>query len=200
VHNPEATHEFLLRQPARRPLQTGMVAPWHLARIAARQFQQEAVYPVEEWRARQEHERAVALDQAYALLMAKVGSLFADGTLAAPAMHPNTPNTGIDAVSHHTFRVSGPSHYQRTLSGWINLLNAAKTPPALQFTGSWIYRDHVITLVTHLSEELATEILWVAGYADEGDASLVEEIANFSNGGGHRSRPPPDRINQDSKP
>jgi len=133
----------------------------HLARIPAHQFQQEAVYSMEKRRTGEEHERTT-FNQAYTFLLAEAGSLFADGTLAAPAMHPNTLNTGIGAVLHNAFSVSGRGHYQRTLSGWINLLNAAKAAPILQLTGCRIYWDHVIPSVTHLAEDDATEISWVA--------------------------------------
>src|SRR5438105_7321883 len=51
------------------------------------------------------------------------------------AMHPYMPNAGFDAVPHHAFRVSGRGHDQRTLSGWINLLDAGIAPLALQFGG-----------------------------------------------------------------
>jgi hypothetical protein len=148
------------------------------------------MHTMEKWRSGKEHERAITFHQPYALLTAKVGGLLIDRALSAAAVHPHPTHTGLGTIAHYAFGVPGCSHYQHTIYGRIYLLHASETAPAFQFSGGWIYRDHVIALLGHQAKQHATEILRIAGQPDEGDAPLSQEVANVIKSGRHGSKPP----------
>src|SRR5439155_8297577 len=81
---------------------------------------------------------------------------------------------------------------------------SSPSPPALflQFIRRRIHENHVIPALTQLAQKHATEILGIARYTDEGDASQVKEIGNVSNCGGHGIGPPSERngIDEDLRP
>src|SRR5690242_10411069 len=117
---------------------------------------------MEEWRAGEEHERAVAFHQAYAPLMAEVSGFFADRALPPTAMHPHPLHTGFRAVANHAIRVLRRGHDEDAVNRRGYLLQTGKTAPVFQFSRGWIYGDHVIAALRHLAEDHVTGILWIA--------------------------------------
>ena len=134
---------------------------------------------MQKWSAGEEHERAVTLYQAYAVLAAKVRSLQADRTLPAAAMHPHPGQTGFGAIAHYARGFSRLGHDQSGLNRRVYLLQMGKTAPVFQFTRGWIYRNDVVAAPRHFAEDNTAEILRITREADQGDAPLRQEVPNI---------------------
>src|SRR5690348_7420561 len=142
---------------------------------------------MEEWRAGEEHERAVTLYQAYAALAAEVSRLRAYRAPPPTAMHPHPLHTGLRAVAYHAISVPGCGHDQDAINRRSYLLHMGETAPVFQFSCGWIYRDDVIAALRHLAKDYVTKILRIARQPNKSDAPLRQEITNIIKGGGHES-------------
>jgi hypothetical protein len=67
----------------------------------------------------------------YALVMAEVHSVLADGPLPTPTMHPDVANASFGTVPHHTFSIARSSHYQRTFWTRLNILYTSEAWPSV---------------------------------------------------------------------
>src|SRR5579864_656953 len=149
---------------------------------------------MEEWRSGEEHERAVTLYEAYAVLAAEVGRLRAHRALPATAMHPNPLHAGLRAVAYHAHGLLGRGHDQDAINRRGYLLQMGKTAPVFQFSCGWIYRDDVIAALRHLAKDYATKILRIARQPNKCDAPLRQEIPNIIQSGGHGNKPPAQKL------